>query len=168
MLADFVFLLNTVTDILSYLYTSITKATLAAINSGKPDTWVFLIRNSIPWVVKEPILNTHSYSPSTGLFHISEGSQGGRLDDLVIAEVLDASGILVLDISETLHKISWNSAPSLYEMVLVSFLSKNILINEGDMNTYVLNVTTLDYPDLKICLMHPAVMEEFAGWTVYT
>lgn len=166
MLAEIISLLNIVTDIVYDVYTSVKKAAIAAINSRTPDTWVFLIRNSLPWVVKEP-LNTHSYSPSTGLFHTSDNNESKKLDDLVIAEVLDASGTLVLDISETLHNISWTSTPSLYEMVLVSFLSKDILINERDMNKYVLSVTTLDYPDLKISLIHPAVKEEFAGWDVY-
>ena len=166
MLAEIISLLNIVTDIVYDVYTSVKKAAIAAINSRTPDTWVFLIRNAVPWVVKEN-LKTHSYSPSTGVFYISDTSESKKLDDLVIAEVLDASGTLVLDISETLHNISWTSTPSLYEMVLVSFLSKDILINEGDMNTYVLSVTTLDHPDLKISLIHPAVKEAFAGWDVY-
>jgi hypothetical protein len=168
MLAEIISLLNTATDIVYDIYTSVTKAAIAAINSAKPDTWVFLIRNSLPWLVKETVTTVHSYSPSTGLFYISNDTNASKkLDDLVIAEVLDASGRLVLDISETLHNISWTSTPSLYEMVLVSFLSKDILIKEEHMNTYVLNVTTLDYPDLKICLLHPAVKEEFAGWAMY-
>ena len=167
MLAEIISLLNIVTDIVYDVYTSVKKAAIAAINSRTPDTWVFLIRNAVPWAVKENLPNTHSYSPSTGVFHTSDTNACKKLDDLVIAEVLDASGTLVLDISETLHNISWTSTPSLYEMVLVSFLSKDILINEGDMNTYVLSVTTLDHPDLKISLMHPAVKEEFPGWDVY-
>ena len=167
MIAEFISFLNIATDICIDVYTSVKKAAIAAINSRTPDTWVFLIRNAVPWVIKEPLLNTHSYSPSTGMFYITSGTALNKLDDLVIAEVVDASGILVLDISETLHNISWNSTPSLYEMVLVSFLSKGILINQENMNTYVLNVTTLEYPTLKICLMHPAVKEEFAGWEAF-
>lgn len=166
MIAEFISLFNIVTDIVSDVYTCLKKATVAVINSAKPDNWVFLIRNAIPWVIKEP-LNRHSYSPSKNMFYNSSSLELTKLDDLVIAEVLDASGLIVLDISETLHKISWNSVPSLYEMVLVSFLSKDILIDEKIINTYVLNVTTLDYPDLKIQLTHPAIKEDFAGWDVY-
>ena len=166
MLAEFISIFNMVTDIVIDVYASVKKATVAVINSQKPDIWVFLIRNALPWVVKQP-LNTHSYSPSNNMFYNSSGLGSSKLDDLVIAEVLDASGLIVLDISETLHKITWNSVPTLYEMVLVSFLSKGILINEEVMNTYMLSITTLDHPNLDIYLTHPAVKEEFAGWDVY-
>jgi hypothetical protein len=167
MFAEIISFLNIATDICIDVYTSVKKAAIAAINTRTPDTWVFLIRNSVPWVVKEPLLNTHSYSPSTGMFYMISGTALGKLDDLVIAEVVDASGILVLDISETLHNLSWNSAPSLYEMVLVSFLSKDILINQENMNKYTLRVTTIDHANLNICLMHPSVKEEFAGWEAF-
>jgi len=166
MIAEFISIFNMVTDIVNDVYTCVKKATVAVINSQKPDNWVFLIRNAVPWVVKEP-LNTHSYSPSNNIFYNSSGLEYSKLDDLVIAEVVDASGLIVLDISEILHKISWNSVPTLYEMVLVSFLSKGILINEEIMNTYMLSVTTLDHPNLSISLIHPAVKDAFAGWDVY-
>jgi hypothetical protein len=166
MIGEIISLFNIITDIVYDVYVSVKKATIAVINSQKPDTWVFLIRNSLPWIVKEP-LNGHSYYPSTATFYIVDGEATGKLDDLVIAEVVDASGILVLDISEILHKITWNSVPTLYEMVLVSLLTKDILINEDVMNTYVLSLTTLDYPNLVIPLTHPAVKDEFAGWDVY-
>ena len=97
MIAEFISFLNIATDICIDVYTSVKKAAIAAINSRTPDTWVFLIRNAVPWVIKEPLLNTHSYSPSTGMFYITSGTALNKLDDLVIAEVVDASGILVLD-----------------------------------------------------------------------
>lgn len=167
MIAEIISFLNIATDICIDVYTSVKKAAIAAINSTTPDTWVFLIRNAVPWVVKDPLPNTHSYSPSTGIFYISSGSEYKKLDDLVIAEVVDESGMLVIDISETLHNLSWNSAPSLYEMVLVSFLAKGILINQENMNKYTLRVSTIDHANLNICLMHPSVKEEFGGWDVF-
>lgn len=168
MLADIISLLNIVTDICTDLYISGKKAVFAAINSQKPDTWVFLIRNSLPWVVKEAVANTHSFCPTKHSFYKSGLSDAtNTLDDLVIAEVVDASGFLVLDISETLHSISWSSTPSLYEMVIVSFLSKGILINQDIMNTYLVKVTTLDHPDLKIPLTHLSIREPFTNWDVY-
>lgn len=168
MIAELISLLNTLTDIYTYLYSVTEKAIVAAINSGKPDTWVFLIRNSLPWVVKEPVDFTHSFSPSTHSFYkpgLTDATS--TLDDLVIAEVVDISGILILDISETLHSISWSSAPSLYEMVIISFLSKGILMNEDIMKTYSLSITTLDYPSLIIPLTHPLIKADFTGWEAF-
>lgn len=149
------------------LYTSGKKAVFAVINSQKPDTWVFLIRNSLPWVVKDYMRNTHSYSPYSFMFYNSEEPTIGKLDDLVIGEVIDSSGNLVLDISETMHKISWNSVPSLYEIVLVSFLSKDILIREEILSTYYLSITTIDHPNLNISLRHDLIKEPFTSWNVF-
>jgi hypothetical protein len=169
MIAELISLLNTVTDIYTYLYSVTEKAIVAAINSGKPDTWVFLIRNSLPWVVKEPVAFTHSFCPTKHSFYKAGlvTDAASRLDDLVIAEVVDISGILILDISETLHRISWSSAPSLYEMVIISFLSKGILMNEDIMKTYSLSITTLDYPSLIIPLTHPLIKADFTGWEAF-
>jgi len=169
MITELISLLNTVTDIYSYLYSLAEKAIVAAINSGKPDTWVFLIRNSLPWVVKEPVAFTHSFCPTKHSFYKTGlvVDAATRLDDLVIAEVVDDAGILILDISETLHSISWSSAPSLYEMIIISFLSKGILMNEDIMKTYLLRITTLDYPSLIIPLTHPRTKEDFTGWEAY-
>jgi hypothetical protein len=169
MIAEFISLLNTVTDIYNYAYSVGKTAVLAVINSQKPDTWVFLIRNSLPWVVKEEVAFTHSFSPKTYSFYkpCIHTDSSATLDDLVIAEVVDASGILVLDISETLHRISWSSTPSLYEMVVVSFLSKGILMNEDNMKTYSLSLTTLDYPNLNIPLTHSRMKNDFTGWEAF-
>ena len=169
MIAEFISLLNTVTDIYSYFYSVAEKAIVAAINSGKPDTWVFLIRNSLPWIVKEPVAFTHSFCPTKHSFYKTGlvVDAATRLDDLVIAEVVDVAGILILDISETLHSISWSSAPSLYEMVIISFLSKGILLNEEILKTYSLSITTLDYPSLIIPLTHPLIKADFTGWEAF-
>jgi hypothetical protein len=169
MIAEFISLLNTVTDIYSYFYSVVEKAIVAAINSGKPDTWVFLIRNSLPWIVKEPVAFTHSFCPTKHSFYKTGlvVDAANRLDDLVIAEVVDDAGILILDISETLHSISWSSAPSLYEMVIISFLSKGILLNEEILKTYSLSITTLDYPNLIIPLTHARMKNDFTGWEAY-
>jgi hypothetical protein len=168
MIAEFISLLNTVSDIYSYLYSVAEKAIVAAINSGKPDTWVFLIRNSLPWIVKEPVAFTHSFCPTKHSFYKTGlPDVESTLDDLVIAEIVDASGILILDISETLHSISWSSAPSLYEMVIISFLKKGILLNEDILKTYSLNITTLDYPSLNIPVTHPRAKNDFTGWEAY-
>lgn len=169
MIAEFISLLNTATDIYNYVYSVGKTALIAAINSQKPDTWVFLIKNSLPWIVKEPVAFTHSFCPTKYSFY-KPGlvvDAGSTLDDLVIAEVVDPSGILVLDISETLHRISWSSTPSLYEMVIVSFLSKGILMNEDIMKTYSLSITTLDYPNLKIPLTHSRMKNDFTGWEAF-
>jgi len=167
MIAEFISLLNNITDIYSYAYSLGKTVVLAVINSVKPDTWAFLIRNSLPWVVKEPAF-THSFCPTTYSFY-KPGviDTEYRLDDLVIAEVVDASGILVLDISETLHRISWSSAPSLYEMIIVSFLTKGILINDENIKNYSLSVTTLDYPNLNIPLTHSRMKNNFTGWEAF-
>lgn len=167
MLAEIISFLNIVADIYIDVYNAGKKAVIAGVNSQKPDTWVFLMRNSLPWVVKNFVENTYSYSPLAGIFFIGDEVANKKLDDLVIAEILDSSGTLVLDISETMHKISWNSAPSLYEMILVSLLTKDILIREEIMRTYNLSITTIDSPDLNIPLTHDLIKEPFTNWSVY-
>jgi hypothetical protein len=52
-------------------------------------------------------------------------------------------------------------------MVIISFLSKGILLNEEILKTYSLSITTLDYPNLNIPLTHARMKNDFTGWEAY-
>jgi hypothetical protein len=91
------------------------------------------------------------------------------MDDLVTAEIFDANNILVADVSEffqsiSLEGFSLEGAPSLYEIVLLSFLRNNILLTQDELETYTLRVMTIDIDTLDISLNSTKAKEDFVSW----
>jgi hypothetical protein len=142
-------------------YSAVTQAHI-------PDVWVFTHRNATPLNRKEAISNTLSFYPDTHKF-FKESTSKKSMDDLVTAEVLDASGILVTDVTEFFHTIRWSSiAPSVYELVLIFFLLRDIILSQGLISSYVLRVMTIDAKTLDIPLNDVKAKEEFSSWSVWT
>jgi len=147
------------------VYTSSQKVLTAILESQKPDIYIFLQRNGIPWVSKKNIDGYFSFYKN--IFYESFHQELKRgLDDLVTAEIRDSNGI-VIDATEFLHNLRWSedTPPSLYEMILVLFLSNGFLVKEEIFSSYTLNVMTIDEPDLIISLSDVKIKEPFKGWT---
>ena len=133
-----------------------------------PDVWVFTHRNATPLTRKEAITNTLSFYPETLKF-FKDTTQKKSMDDLVTAEVLDSSGVLVTDVTEFFHTVRWSElAPSVYELVLIFFLLRDILLSQSLLNTYVLRVMTIDAETLDIPLNDARASNDFSGWSVWT
>jgi hypothetical protein len=146
----------------------VSKGWLAAVQSQIPDVWVFTHRNAVPWSQKEAITNTLSFYPEKQQF-FKDSETKKSMDDLVTAEILDSSGILVTDVTEFFHNIRWSSmAPSVYELVLIFFLLRDILLSEGLLSSYVLRVMTIDADTLDIPLRDSRAKEEFSSWGVWS
>jgi hypothetical protein len=144
------------------------KSLSAVTDAHIPDVWVFTHRNATPWTKKEAITNTLSFYPETQKF-FKESTTRKSMDDLVTAEVLDASGILVTDVTEFFHTIRWSSiAPSVYELVLIFFLLRDIILSQSLLSTYILRVMTIDAETLDIPLNDARAKEEFSSWSVWT
>jgi len=143
------------------------KSLSAVTDAHIPDVWVFTHRNATPWTKKEAITNTLSFYPETQKF-FKESTTRKSMDDLVTAEVLDASGILVTDVTEFFHTIRWSSiAPSVYELVLIFFLLRDIILSQSLLSTYILRVMTIDAETLDIPLNDARAKEEFSSWSVW-
>ena len=73
--------------------------------------------------------------------------------------------------SDFLQNVKWSASsteerPSLYEMVLVNMLLNNSMIVSKDvMDTYVLNVVTVDEPALSIPMSSLVATRPFQGWS---
>jgi hypothetical protein len=155
---------NLITNLFEKIKQFVLKSWYAATQAHIPDVWVFTHRNSVPLIRKEAITNTLSFYPETQKF-FKESTTRKSMDDLVTAEVLDASGILVTDITEFLHTVRWDSiAPSVYELVLVFFLLRDIILSQGHISSYVLRVMTIDTETLDIPLNDARAWEGFIGW----
>jgi hypothetical protein len=147
----------------------VSKSMCAVSDAQIPDVWVFTHRNTTPWARKEAINNTLSFYPETKRFFkesdIKNSTSKKSMDDLVTAEVLDASGLIVSDVTEFLHTIRWSqNAPSVYELVLIFFLLHDILLSQNLLSTYVLRVMTIDAETLDIPLDDTKAKEEFSSW----
>lgn len=152
------------------------RALKAVQNSYIPDIYIFRERNSVPWVVKKGSVYRSigcalEYSVLNTMFYPHEGEEQAatsKMDDIVMAELVDLSGVGICDMSEFFHAVRWSAsaeeAPSLYEMVLVNLLADNKIISDEVLSAYVLNVITIDNPSLSVPLSSDAAKKPFLGW----
>lgn len=168
MVIEILAFVNFITTLYEKIMSFVSKCMLAVSDAQIPDVWVFTHRNATPWSQKEAITNTLSFYPETQRF-FKESTTKKSMDDLVTAELLDSSGILVSDVTEFFHTIRWSSiAPSVYEIVLVFFLLRDILLSQNLLSTYVLRVMTIDAETFDIPLNDTRAKEEFSSWSVWT
>ena len=159
---------NFITNLYEKVMRIVSKCMCAVSDAQIPDVWVFTHRNATPWSRKEAITNTLSFYPETQRF-FKDSTSKSSMDDLVTAEVLDASGILVTDVTEFFHTIRWAQiAPSVYELVLIFFLLRDIILSQSLLSTYVLRVMTIDAETLDIPLHDEKAKEEFSGWGTWS
>ena len=162
-------LLNTILEIFDTLYESGKKALTAAVDSQKPDIWVFLQENAVPWVTKSDVHGVLSFSTRTNVFYntwtLGNPIKRG-LEDVVTAEIIDSNDI-VIDATETFHSLRWSSVPSVYEIILVLFLSKGYLLSEEKIRSYSIRLMTLDQPNLIIPLTHSKIKDRFTSWAEF-
>jgi hypothetical protein len=154
------------------------KSVRAIINSQIPDVWAFTQRNSVPWILKEGVPPQDTlmvYSPDSvkiSMLPLTSVVHKKRMDDVITAQILDSTGGLVLfDVTEFFHKLRWNTStdenPSLYEMVLIYFLERGILVSDYTLSKYRLSVSTLDTPNITIPLVGYQVKKSFENWSAF-
>jgi hypothetical protein len=154
------FLFNLYEKILAFVSKSWSAATKAHI----PDVWVFTHRNAPPWQGKEAIPNTLSFYPEKNHF-FKEATTKKSMDTLVTAEIVDASGLLVSDATEFFHNIRWSEiAPSVYEIVLLFFLLRDLVFPKELLSSYSLRVMTIEAETLELPLNNAKAWEAFSGW----
>jgi hypothetical protein len=163
MLLYFLSLINTISKMYTY-YLNLSKKTVNAIlNSQTPDVWIFPQRNGFPWIRKDAG-DYFCYYPDILKF----GTDARKsFDDLVTAEIVDSTGKLLLDCTEFFHNIRWTDAPSIYELILIFLLSKDIILKDEVFLEHSLRVMTLENPDLSIKLKNPKAKEVFSTWSAF-
>jgi hypothetical protein len=139
------------------------RAINSILHSQMPDVWIFPQRNGFPLIRKEAD-DYFCYYPDNLKFGINARKS---FDDLVTAEILDATGKVLLDCTEFFHNIRWADAPSIYELVLIFLLSKDIIMKDESFLGNSLHVMTLENPDLSIKLNNPKAKEVFSTWSAF-
>jgi hypothetical protein len=169
-------LLNTVIRLVDIVLDKSLIAFKAVADSNIPNILVFRNRNESPWLLKEsdrPVLkgphlcyciNDKKFYELAAFTNMSV--EVNKMDDIILAELVDSSGVGVCDMSELFHSVSWNFAPSLYELVITNTLMNKIVVSEEYLNGCVLNVTTLTHPSLSLKMSSPVVKEPFSSWDV--
>ena len=170
-------LLNLIIGFIELVCDKVDVAVQAIKDSNVSDLLLFRNRNESPWVVKEnaiPVLKGDHlcYSVNEKRFYnvIGDGFIDFlKMDDIIMAELVDVSGLGVCDMSDFLHSVKWNSssAPSVYEFVLVNTLLSKLCLSKEYLSNCVLNVTTLQNPLISIALSNPLAKEDFLTWNVF-
>jgi hypothetical protein len=146
-------------------------------DSNVSDVLIFRNRNESPLLYKGnalPVLKGSHLVYSVGdtkfyeSAHAHASSEILKMDDIIMAELVDASGVGVCEMSEFLHSVRWTSAPSVYEFVLVNTLLSKICLSKEYLSTCSLNVTTLENPSLSIKLGDPLVKDDFVSWNLFS
>jgi len=167
-------LLNLIMGFIETVCDKVDIAVKAINNSSVSDILVFRDRNETPWMVKENALPVSKgchlrYSMTDKKFYEVGGRELLKMDNIIMAELVDASGVGVCDMSEFLHSVKWESfsPPSVYELVLVNLLINGICLSKKFLSECFLNVTTLENPSLTIKLKNPLVRDDFVSWNVF-
>jgi hypothetical protein len=170
-------LLNVIMGFIEAVCDKVDVAVKAIRDSSVSDILIFSNRNEFPWLFKEnalPVLKGSNllYSMNDKKFYLN--TQAGlldflKMDDIIMAELVDASGGGVCDMSELLHSVKWSSvsSPTVYELVLVNLLMNKICLSTEYLSTCVLNVTTLENPFLEIKMSDPLVKNNFTSWAAF-
>lgn len=175
MIIFFLRLVNFLTNTYDTLYSK-GQRIYSSLLEKETSIWVFTHRNACPWRTTTIPTNILYFHPETNCFSVKTRTPTTKktMDDLVTAEIFDSNNILVADVSEFFQSISWEGfslegfslegAPSLYEIVLLSFLRNNILLTQDELETYTLRVMTIDIDTLDISLNSTKAKEDFVSW----
>ena len=165
MIIFFLRLVNFLTNTYETLYSK-GQRIYSSLLDKETSIWVFTHRNACPWRTTTIPRNILYFHPEKKSFCVKTRTPTTkkRMDDLVTAEIFDSNNILVADVSEFFQSISLEAAPSLYEIVLLSFLRNNILLTQDELETYTLRVMTIDIDTLDISLNSTKAKEDFVSW----
>lgn len=167
LLLNMLFSINFIGTLLENGAVFINTSINGAVSAHYPDIWIFLDRNSIPWVVKNEVEASMKYYPSNNSFVFTGNEVDGKMDDVVIAE-LKKDDNLILDMTAFFHSVKWmHGRPSLYEIVITGCLSSGILKCKDNIETYTLEVMTAEADTLQINLSDNNSKVAFTGWNLF-
>ena len=159
------------------------KSIHGALDAHKTQKWVFLQRNTAPWIVLEDDYNNDMnniyplvFVPTTCKFYFynenaARDAVARSFNDVVSVELLGEEDELVVDASHMFHTVSWMGsstvAPSLYEIVLIECLRNGIVLNENDYSALTLRVMTAEAKTYDIPLGAAGTKLPFSDWSMY-
>jgi hypothetical protein len=171
-------LLNVIMGFIEMVCDKVDIALKAINDSSVSNVLIFRNRNECPWLSKEnalPVLkDSHlCYSFNDKRFYgLNTGdSEFLKMNDVIMVELVDASGTGVCEMSEFFHSVKWSSSslkPSVYEFVLVNLFNNNMCLSEEYLSKCVLNVITLENPSLSISLSNPLAKNDFVSWDLFS
>lgn len=169
-------LLNVIMGFIETVCDKVDVALKAIKDSSVSDILIFRNRNESPWLVKEnalPVLkgsHLHYSMTDKKFYEFVSSTDLLKMDDIIMAELVDSSGKGVCDMSEFFHAVKWasSSPPSVYELVLTNLLINRMCLSKEYLSKCVLNVTTLENPSLTIKMNNPLARDNFISWNVFS
>ena len=164
-----------VSDVYNKVATAVARSVKGAIDAHKESVWLFMSRNSVPWVthgneyqnIDYPIV----YYPETKRMCMSQHntSENKSFGDVVLASMSNKDGYINVEMSSTFHGISWSSSesPSLYEVALIHCLSHGLVFTEKEMDKFSLDILTADSASVRVRLNSSVAKAPFSGWEAY-
>ena len=171
-------LFHTVSCLFERFYYFTQKTVQAMIDAHSSCTWVFSERNTVPWCLKDSVgmknyVYPIMYNPLTQLFVLPSRvlEECSKFDDVVVASLVNSDKILNYDMSSFFHSVSWEAGkgrgPSLYEVVLVFCLSKDLVFTRESMQIFYLDVYTIEGKNYHIKLSEVEALNDFISWNAF-
>ena len=163
-------------DVYNKVSDVVARSVKGAMDAHKESVWLFMSRNSVPWVthgngyrnIDYPII----YYPETKCMYISphDTSESNSFGDVVLANMSNEDGYINVEMSSTFHGISWRSSgesPSLYEVALIHSLSHGLVFTDKELDQFSLDILTADSVSVRVRLNSSEAKAPFSGWNVY-
>jgi hypothetical protein len=127
--------------------------------------WIFTSRNAYPMITSSEWTmclsdNTLIYSPAS---HAIEGAGEKQSLESVTLEVVSPDGTRH-NLSSFSYTVKWQLTPSLYELVLLYFLHEKMCIPTQILDTYTVEVLTMDLEEVSIPLSSAFAKAPFCGF----
>lgn len=166
-----------VSDVYNKVSEVVARSVKGAMDAHKESVWLFMSRNSVPWVthgngyrnIDYPII----YYPETKCMYISphDTSESKSFGDVVLANMSNEDGYINVEMSSTFHGISWRSSgesPSLYEVALIHSLSHGLVFTDKELDKFSLDILTADSVSVRVRLNSSEAKAPFSGWNAYS
>ena len=163
-------------DVYNKVSEVVARSVKGAMDAHKESVWLFMSRNSVPWVthgngyrnIDYPII----YYPETKCMYISphDTSESKSFGDVVLANMSNEDGYINVEMSSTFHGISWRSSgesPSLYEVALIHSLSHGLVFTDKELDKFSLDILTADSVSVRVRLNSSEAKAPFSGWEAY-
>jgi len=172
-------LFQTVSSVFERVFGIVKQGIHSVIDANSPRTWLFSQRNTLPWALRDDLRISNyymypmTYNPSSKTFSLYSRNRevSYKFGDVVIASLTNSDGILWYDMSSFFHTLSWEAGPdcgpSLYEVVIVFCLAKNLVFTAESMKTFYLDVYTIEGKNYRIKISDLDAMRDFTSWNVF-
>ena len=152
------------------VYHNFCKSLKGVLDAHREKEWVFPQRNTAPlmflagWNPNAPPL--FKFYPGHNFFsmhpyHVEDKYK--TFSNVVSADIQTLDATMYYDLSSFFHSVSWDTAPTILELIIVWGAMRNIVVTDDFLARFKFTLLTADGATVTTMLNNPACAEEFTG-----